>query len=112
MTTTQKQELKRQQRELQARARAQKIRRRDGLHAREPDAWGVEGNLPNTGPDPPTLTAQELERILSMAEASATSSLSIPTLRRRYRRLIIKLSPGRCGMRLRDVLAIGEQSAE
>jgi hypothetical protein len=48
-----------------------------------------------------------LERIVSLREASELSSLSEDTLRRRYSAKLIKLSPRRTGMRLRDVLAIG-----
>jgi hypothetical protein len=46
-------------------------------------------------------------RVISLAQAGKISSLSPDTIRRRYGHLIRQLSPRRQGMRLRDVLAIG-----
>lgn len=46
-------------------------------------------------------------RIVSISQASRISSLSIDTIRRRHGHLIRQLSPRRQGLRLRDVLAIG-----
>jgi hypothetical protein len=53
----------------------------------------------------PTL---RLECIISLVEASELTGLSIATLRRRYKHLIRHLSPRRIGIKLRDVLSIGE----
>jgi hypothetical protein len=47
------------------------------------------------------------DRMLSLAEAAQLTSLSLDTLRRRHADKIHVLSPRRRGMRLRDVLAIG-----
>jgi hypothetical protein len=52
-----------------------------------------------------------LRRIISMEEAAQLSGLSVDTLKRRYRHLILTLSPRRIGMRLGDVLALGEPTA-
>jgi hypothetical protein len=50
----------------------------------------------------------ELQRIVSLAKAAELTDLSVDTLRRRHSHLIRRLSPRRLGMRLRDVLAIGQ----
>jgi hypothetical protein len=52
--------------------------------------------------------ALEGERIISLYEAAEITSISTDTLRRRYGHLIIHLSPRRRGIRLRDVLSIGQ----
>jgi hypothetical protein len=52
-------------------------------------------------------TDQELNRVLTLSEAAHLCSLSIDTLRRRYKDKILRLSPRRSGIRVRDVLAIG-----
>jgi hypothetical protein len=52
-----------------------------------------------------------LERILSMQEASQITSLSVDTLERRYRHLIVRLSPRRRGIKLRAALAITNGAA-
>lgn len=49
-----------------------------------------------------------LRRIISLRQASEIAGLSIDTLRRQHGSKIVKLSVRRCGMRLADVLAIGE----
>jgi hypothetical protein len=54
---------------------------------------------------PPAL---EGERVLSLDEAAEIVGVSTDTLRRRYGHLILSLSPRRRGMRLRDVLSIGQ----
>jgi hypothetical protein len=50
----------------------------------------------------------EMRRIVGLAQAAELTGLSIDTIKRRYREKIITLSPRRRGMRLGDVLAIGE----
>jgi hypothetical protein len=51
---------------------------------------------------------RELDRIISMEQAAAVSGLSADTLKRRYSDKIIKLSPRRIGMRLRDALLLAD----
>jgi hypothetical protein len=53
----------------------------------------------------------ELESVLRMAVAERVTSLSADNLRRNYSHLIIKLSPRRDGIKLRDALAIANGSA-
>jgi hypothetical protein len=48
----------------------------------------------------------ELERIVTLEEAEALSTLSIPTIRREHADKLIHLSPRRQGMRLRDALLL------
>jgi hypothetical protein len=48
----------------------------------------------------------ELQRIVSLAQASELSGLSEDTLRRRHADKILKLSPRRNGMRVRDALML------
>jgi hypothetical protein len=48
----------------------------------------------------------ELERVVPIAEAERITSLSRDGLQRHHRDKIVRLSPRRVGMRLRDVLAI------
>jgi hypothetical protein len=48
----------------------------------------------------------ELQRIVSLRQASDLSGLSEDTLRRRHADKIIKLSPRRNGMRVRDALML------
>jgi hypothetical protein len=50
----------------------------------------------------------EGERIISLDEAAEIAGISTDTLRRRYGHLIIRISPRRRGIRLRDVLSIGQ----
>ena len=52
--------------------------------------------------------ALEGERIISLYEAAEIAGISADTLRRRYGHLIIRISPRRLGIRLRDVLSIGQ----
>jgi hypothetical protein len=54
----------------------------------------------------PELTSLELERIVSLQEASRLSSESVDTLRRRHRDKIIQLSPRRQGMRVKHALML------
>lgn len=58
------------------------------------------------------LTPLELERIVTLEEASRLSSESVDTLRRRHADKIIKLSPRRVGMRVRDALRLGNKKAD
>ena len=55
-------------------------------------------------------TSLELLRIVTMREAAALSGLSAATLARRHPEKIIRLSPRRKGMRLRDALLLPTQS--
>jgi hypothetical protein len=48
----------------------------------------------------------ELERIISLREAEALSNLSPDTWLRNHRDKIVKLSPRRHGVRLRDALML------
>jgi hypothetical protein len=57
------------------------------------------------------LTALELERIIPLDEVERLTTLSEDSLRRHHSHLIRKLSPRRCGMKLRDVIAIGSGAA-
>ena len=52
--------------------------------------------------------ALEGERIISLYEAAEIAGISTDMLRRRYGNLIIHISPRRRGIRLRDVLSIGQ----
>jgi len=52
--------------------------------------------------------ALEGERIISVVEAAEICGVSADTLRRRYGHLILNISPRRRGIRLRDVLSIGQ----
>jgi len=56
------------------------------------------------------LTALELNRIAPMPECEHLSSCSEDTLRRYHGDKIIKLSPRRDGMRVRDALMIGAET--
>jgi predicted HTH domain antitoxin len=51
------------------------------------------------------------QRIVSLQEASQLSSLSVDTLQRRHSDKILQLSIRRRGMRLSDVLRLGQPSA-
>jgi hypothetical protein len=62
-------------------------------------------------PNPLTATLspeRELDRILSLEQASEVSSLSVETLKRRHRGKLIRLSPRRFGIRLRDALMLSK----
>jgi hypothetical protein len=48
----------------------------------------------------------ELESVKPLSEASAITSLSIDTLRRRFPSFIVKLSERRAGMKLKNILEI------
>jgi DNA-directed RNA polymerase specialized sigma24 family protein len=49
----------------------------------------------------------ELQRVVTLREAAEICGISLDTIRRRYPQIIIKLSPRRVGVRLRDALSIG-----
>ena len=55
----------------------------------------------------PPLSAFELERVISLAEATELTGLSRDSLQRHYAHLIRRLSPRRVGMKLRDAISIG-----
>jgi hypothetical protein len=48
----------------------------------------------------------ELERVLPLEEVARITDLSRDTLRRHHADKIVKLSPRRCGMKLRNALSI------
>jgi hypothetical protein len=52
----------------------------------------------------------ELERIVSLKEAEAVSTLSPDSLKRHHSDKIVQLGPRRQGMRLRDALMLGRKS--
>ena len=52
---------------------------------------------------PPAL---ELDRIISMQEAEAVSSLSVDSWKRHHADKLVELSPRRLGVRLRDALML------
>jgi hypothetical protein len=54
----------------------------------------------------------ELESVQPMPIAEEITSLSADTLRRRYSRYVVKLSPRRDGLKLRDCLAIASGMAQ
>jgi len=58
---------------------------------------------------PPTWL--EMESVKPPAVASEITSLGSDALRRNYSDMVIKLSPNRDGMRLRDILAIASGAA-
>ena len=51
----------------------------------------------------------ELQRVVTLREAAEISGISLDTIRRRHPQIIIKLSPRRIGVRLRDALSIGDR---
>jgi hypothetical protein len=56
--------------------------------------------------DDKVLKTHERDRIITLDQASALTSLSRDTIKRNYRDKFIQLSPRRIGMRLGDVLAL------
>jgi hypothetical protein len=56
----------------------------------------------------------ELEQVKSLPEVELITNLSEDTLKRRYPRLIVRLSPRRQGMQLKNALAIsrGEHASD
>ena len=61
--------------------------------------------MPNDGLTP--LTPLELNRIAPLDEASHLSSLSVDTLRDKFRDKLVRLSEKRLGMRVGDALMLG-----
>jgi hypothetical protein len=56
---------------------------------------------------PPKLSERlELERIAAKPEIERITSLSFDVIKRHYGHLLVRVSPRRIGMRIRDVLAI------
>ena len=51
-------------------------------------------------------SALELDRIISMQEAEAVSSLSVDSWKRHHADKVVELSPRRLGVRLRDALML------
>jgi hypothetical protein len=51
---------------------------------------------------------RELDCILPLKQAAEVSSLSTDTIKRQHSDKVIKLSPRRLGMRLRDALMLSE----
>jgi hypothetical protein len=54
----------------------------------------------------------ELQRIVDLKEASRLSGLSIDSIKRHHRDKILKLSPRRCGMRVRDALMLADKEED
>jgi hypothetical protein len=52
--------------------------------------------------------ARELDRIVSLQQAQKISSLSPDTLKRNHPDKLVRLSPRRIGMRLRDALMLSK----
>jgi predicted HTH domain antitoxin len=53
----------------------------------------------------------ELMRIVSVNEAARLRGVSTDTIRREFRDKMIRISKGRVGLRLRDVLALPEDQS-
>jgi hypothetical protein len=53
-------------------------------------------------------TELEGERIVGLQDAAELSGISVDTWKRRYQHLLIRLSPRRLGVKLRDVLSLGQ----
>jgi hypothetical protein len=53
----------------------------------------------------------ELDRIISLPQAAEMRGVSVDTLKRRNPEIIVRLSPRRVGVRVRDVLTIGRPVA-
>jgi hypothetical protein len=51
---------------------------------------------------------RELDRIVSLEQAAELCSLSADTIKRRWPNKLVKLSPRRVGIRLRDALMLSE----
>jgi hypothetical protein len=55
-------------------------------------------------------TAIHLMRIVSIRQAADLAGVNEATLRKQYADKIIRISPGRIGMRVRDALLLGEKA--
>jgi hypothetical protein len=51
---------------------------------------------------------RELDRIVSLEQAASLCSLSADTIKRRHADKLVKLSPRRVGIRVRDALMLAE----
>jgi hypothetical protein len=67
--------------------------------------------LPPVRGPPSQLSAIELEKIVTLREAGEMLGLSYWSLWRHHRHLFRQLSPNRVGIKLRDLIAIGEAAA-
>ena len=61
-------------------------------------------------PEVGKLTALELRRKITVAEAARLNGISADSFRRHYPHLIKKITKQRVGVVLRDALAIGQQT--
>jgi hypothetical protein len=59
-------------------------------------------------PPPVELTPLALLRVAPMPEVERLSGLSSDTIKKHYRHLLVRVSPRRIGMRVRDALAIAQ----
>ena len=66
---------------------------------------------PNDSTTLPPLSAIELARIVSLAEAARIIGISEDGIRRHHSHLIRRMSPRRVGIRLGDLLEIGTTAA-
>jgi hypothetical protein len=57
------------------------------------------------------LTAIELQRIASLAEAARLAGISVDTLQRHHPEKILRLSPRRLGMRVGDALQLSKKKS-
>jgi len=64
---------------------------------------------PETGRD--AVSAIALARVVTLREAAQLAGVSEDTLKRRRADKIIRLSPRRLGMRVRDAFLLGDESA-
>jgi hypothetical protein len=60
----------------------------------------------------PRLSALELERVALMPEIERLTSLSHDTITKHYGDKLVRVSPRRIGMRIKDVLAIPKARGE
>jgi hypothetical protein len=60
--------------------------------------------MPGKPQDPKLFNLVEMQRVVSLAEASRLRGVSIDTLKRTQRDKILRLSPRRLGMRVFDAL--------
>jgi len=58
----------------------------------------------------PLPRGRELDRIISLQAAEKASSLSVDSWKRHHRDKLVKLSPRRYGVRLRDALMLAKTS--
>jgi hypothetical protein len=86
---------------------------RPGVTGRRPSADTTAiGVGHNHGPPLDAPNWIELQRIIDLKEVSRLTNLSVDTLKRRYAQKILRLSPRRLGMRVRDALTIADGSIE